>query len=136
MIVIVCVDDSMGMLFNRRRQSRDRAVVEDILSVSKGNRLYMKEYSYPLFQELDVDHVTVASDFLDKAKEGEYCFVEDTGAADCREKIEQLILYRWNRKYPADLYLDLDLKKGWHLSRSEEFAGTSHEKITKEVYCK
>jgi len=45
---------------------------------------------------------------------------------------EGLILYRWNRTYPADLYFTLSLE-GWTLERREEFAGSSHEKITKEV---
>ena len=28
MIVMVCIDDHNGMMFNHRRQSRDRAVIE------------------------------------------------------------------------------------------------------------
>ena len=33
MKIIVCLDDNNGMLFNNRRQSRDKTVVEDIISV-------------------------------------------------------------------------------------------------------
>ena len=30
MNIIVCLDDNQGMLFNKRRQSKDRQVLEDI----------------------------------------------------------------------------------------------------------
>ena len=50
-----------------------------------------------------------------------------------REKLESLVLYRWNRRYPADVYFDLDLSQ-WRLVSRREFSGTSHDTITKEVY--
>lgn len=31
MVVIACVDERKGMMFNQRRQSRDTALCEDIL---------------------------------------------------------------------------------------------------------
>ena len=49
------------------------------------------------------------------------------------ERVERVVLYRWDRAYPADLYWDLSLE-GWTLARREEFPGSSHEIITKEVY--
>ena len=48
-------------------------------------------------------------------------------------RVERVVLYRWDRAYPADLYWDLSLE-GWTLARREEFPGFSHEIITKEVY--
>ena len=48
-------------------------------------------------------------------------------------QIEELILFRWNRVYPADLHCTLDLSV-WKLTETEEFAGNSHEKITQERY--
>ena len=59
-----------------------------------------------------------AADFLEQAGEGEYCFVENTGLQAVKAKIEKF---------------DLDLSK-WNKVSEEEFAGYSHEKITKEVY--
>jgi hypothetical protein len=49
------------------------------------------------------------------------------------DRIEELVIYHWNRKYPADFKLDLPYKK-WKKQSKEEFAGFSHEKITKEIY--
>ena len=51
------------------------------------------------------------------------------------EKLEQIIVYRWNRHYPADFYFGIALETpAWTRIRTEEFAGSSHEKITKDVY--
>ena len=36
MIVIACVDDRMGMLFNRRRQSQDAALRQRLLERAAG----------------------------------------------------------------------------------------------------
>ena len=44
MRVIVCLDDRNGMLFNRRRQSRDRRVVEDILRELGEKRLLVNGF--------------------------------------------------------------------------------------------
>ena len=47
--------------------------------------------------------------------------------------VEAVVLYKWNRVYPADQYFSKDLS-GWKMVETEEFAGSSHEKITKERY--
>lgn len=136
MIVIVCLDDRGGMLFNHRRQSRDQAVIEDIILTSKGSKLYMKEYTYKMFADLAPDHVVVTPELLLKAQTGEYCLVEDMKLQTVSDIIEKLIIYKWNRQYPADFSLDLDLSKEWSLSEITEFVGTSHDKINKEIYIK
>jgi len=132
MIAVVCVDDRGGMLFNHRRQSRDRAVRADLLKESGGSALWMNAYSAKQFQPLP-PNVQVAEDFLSQAGPGELCFVEDQDLRGRDEQLEGVILYRWNRTYPADMYFTLPLDR-WTRKRHEEFAGSSHERITKEVY--
>lgn len=51
------------------------------------------------------------------------------------DRITEVVVYRWNRSYPGDFHLDLDLNQ-WRLVQTTEFAGYSHEKITKEIYRK
>jgi hypothetical protein len=47
------------------------------------------------------------------------------------------VVYRWNRRYPGDVFFDLDVSAApWRCVETEEFVGSSHEKITKEVYVK
>lgn len=54
-------------------------------------------------------------------------------AADA--EIEKLIIYRWDKVYPADLVFTYPLApKGWNLSGQHVFTGTSHDEITEEVY--
>ena len=45
MILITCVDDKMGMLFNKRRQSMDSILRERVLKMCAGKKLWMNEYS-------------------------------------------------------------------------------------------
>lgn len=136
MIVILCIDDNQGMMFNHRRQSKDRVLLEDIMEYTKKNKLYLNEYSYQLFSGLNTENIIVDQAFINKAGNGEYCFVEDQALLSHEEKIEKLIVYKWNRRYPADLYLDITLKDPWKVIATTEFKGSSHEKITKEIYVK
>lgn len=132
MILVLCLDDRGGMRFNRRRQSQDRLLREDLLREAAGRTVWMSEYTLSQFPD-PPDSLRLAEDPLDRAGPGELCFVETEDPAPWAGRVEQVILYRWNRRYPADLYCTLPLER-WTLVRSEEFAGSSHEKITKEVY--
>ena len=67
MIVMVCIDDHNGMMFNHRRQSRDRAVIERVLRCAESSRLWMSEYSYRLFPGESRDQLAVGPDFLERA---------------------------------------------------------------------
>ena len=133
MIVIVCLDDRNGMLFNRRRQSRDRRVVEDILRELGEKRLLVTGFSAPLFDHAG-DRIRVSDDPLAAAGREDVCFVENLPLAPWAAAIDRLTVYRWNRVYPADMRLDLALESGWHLVAASDFPGFSHEKITKEIY--
>ena len=133
MKIIVCLDDNKGMLFNKRRQSQDNILREDIINNLNGSRLLMNEYSYNQFKDTQQDHIIVDETFLSTAVEDDYCFAENLKLSPYEEKISELIIYHWNRNYPADTYFDIDLSQ-WKLITTTEFAGSSHEKITKEIY--
>lgn len=133
MILIVCLDDQNGMAFNRRRQSQDRVLREKLLALTGGSPLWMNAYSAKQFG--DAPNLRVAEDFLDQAGPGEYCFAEFPPLAPWAGKAERVIAAKWNRVYPADSRLDIPLTPGlWRLVKAEEFAGSSHETITLEVY--
>lgn len=135
MNVIVCVDDRLGMMFHNRRQSQDRQLRKRILQLCSGTLLWMNSYSYKLYEDEEKHSICVDEDFLSKAQEGEFCFVESSLLKPYEDKIEQLIVFRWNRHYPADFYLDLNLEN-WEKESEEEFQGSSHDKITQEIYTK
>ncbi len=130
MKLILCLDDQGGMLFNRRRQSRDRAVAEDILQITAGSRLWMDSYSAPMFAG-----VVPEDGFLDGAGENDYCFIERADISAYADQVTGVIIYRWNRTYPADVRFPEELfASRWRLASCVDFPGNSHEKITREVY--
>ena len=126
MKIIVCLDDKNGMMFNKRRQSRDRVLIENVLELCKGEKLYTNEYSSKLFPENSVE---IFDDIENVGNE--YCFAENFTVKE--ENIEEIIVYKWNRLYPADTYFNIDLA-GWNLTETVDFEGSSHEKITREIY--
>mgnify|MGYP001095382869 CR=1 FL=1 len=132
MTVIVCLDNANGMMFNHRRQSRDANVVKDILKTINGTSLLIAPYSEPLFSQAECS-VSISDSFLTDAEANDYCFVENTSVAEFKEKISKLVIYKWNRDYPADFYFDIDYANDYKLETTLDFVGTSHEKITKEV---
>ena len=75
MNVIICLDQNNGMLFNNRRQSRDRIVRKNILEYINGAKLYMDEYSFKQFSEDKADNIVVCDNFSN-AEDSDFCFVE------------------------------------------------------------
>lgn len=133
MKVIVCLDDHNGMMFNNRRQSRDKMVIKDIIETCNDKILYMNYYSDALFDSYD--NRAVYDTFPTHAKEDDFCFVENAKLLPFEDMISEFIIYRWNRVYPSDFKFDIPLSEhGWTLKSSTEFPGNSHEKITKEIY--
>lgn len=132
MTIFVCVDDKGGMAFNHRRQSRDSVQLRDMLAEAQGRPLRISPRSAALFGE--GGPVAASEDYLEGAGPEDLCFVEEPPLLPWADKIHRLILYRWNRAYPADKYLDIDLAEGWKCQGSTEFPGSSHDKITKETY--
>ncbi len=52
MILIVCVDDNMGMAFNHRRQSQDRLLRRRLLERVGVSKLWMSPYTARRFDAL------------------------------------------------------------------------------------
>ena len=127
MNLYICLDDRNGLLFNKRRQSRDSAVLEDIRSQLTG-KLLIEPFSEKLIREAEIPYVLppeTAEDF----------FAENVPSEEVLETVRKLVIYRWNRHYPSDIRWEPDLKAmGFAPPETAEFPGTSHEKITREVY--
>ena len=115
------------MMFNHRRCSRDRAVIEDILSMYASGNLCVSPYSASLF-----DGACIIYD-LAEAKE-KVLFLEDLPLLPALEQAQKIIVYRFDRTYPADVRLQIP--QCFSLTESLDFFGFSHDKITREVYVK
>lgn len=155
MRLIVCVDDGMGMMFNKRRQSKDARVREDMLAMlPEGKKLFVTPYTARQFLPEEQERLGVLTEEvstgiifkqgelpemgerLDKAtlpEAGAFFFAEDTDVTGLEQAAEQVVLYRWNRAYPSDVKFTFDLS-GYEMISCEDFVGNSHPEMKKEVY--
>ena len=133
MKIIVCLDDYGGMLFNHRRQSRDRVLIADVMHDMGEKKICILPYSELLFADY-AGRYTVVEDFS-SLPDDSVCFVENVDVSPFLESISTVTVYNWNRVYPRDFVFDINLEKeGFSLMSSHEFEGYSHENIRKEVY--
>lgn len=124
MTVFVCIDKNGGMSFNGRRQSRDRAVISDIMEMT-GGVISCSDYSLSLFEGFDIDHAA------------QFVFAENQSVRELAIAADTLVIYNWNRVYPFDFSIDISpANDGFELVLENEFRGFSHENITKQVWKK
>jgi hypothetical protein len=131
--LIVCLDERKGMMFNNRRQSRDRVLIDNMIKMIGDDKLYIAPYSESLFENKEIK-LKVKKNPL-KAADENWCFIENLPVAEYKDEIETVVIYHWNRHYPGDFFFDLELDS-YSLESSEELVGSSHEKITKEIWKK
>ena len=114
MILISCVENALGLLFNHRRCSRDRAVCGRILERA-GNELWLAESSGGLFRDFPEEALQIVPDMS--------------------QEPEGLVLYFWNRDYPSDeKFVFPGGEDRWRLTAETDFEGFSHPQITERLY--
>ncbi len=134
MTIVICLDNHNGMLFNHRRQSRDRLLTEDLMKLFPNEIIHIDKFSQSLFSEFS-DRISVDESLLENAAANDICFVENIDILPYENKISKLVVYHWNRDYPSDFQCRLDFSK-YTLTTSIDFSGSSHERITREEYIK
>ena len=133
MTVIFCLDDNRGMLFNNRRLSRDAMVFEYIKTYLKG-ALQINEFSEKLVASSGINY-ELFKNFVTKPDFETIYYIENVSVKEHLDKIDRIIVYWWNRKYPSDVVLDFDpIEFGYNSTSIYEFSGKSHEKITREIF--
>ena len=136
MNIFVCLDEKGGMAFNKRRQSSDRIIRQDMLQTVGEQKLYMNSYTRKQFTE-ENSNIIECENGLEIAEKDDFVFIENISVCDYISTIQKIVVYRWQRAYPADTFFDIDLTSSdWVLSATEEFEGYSHECIAKEIYVK
>lgn len=133
MNLITCIDTNNGMMFNNRRQSRDRVLIEHILDLIGNKKLWITNFSRELFENNNNMNLNIDDNFIEKIGKDEYCFVENIPPNILIDKVEKIILYNWNREYPADRYLDIEIDK-WIKETEVKIKGSSHEEIIEQIY--
>lgn len=131
MKIAICVDKSGGVLFSGRRLSQDSVLRDKLLEMVTDGYLRMNEYSAKQFEENK--KIIISEDFLLSANENDICFIENVNVPI--DEVTEIYLFNWNRDYPADTYFEFNLKElNFKRIRKEDFVGSSHKKITLEVY--
>ena len=131
MIAIVTIDDNNGMMFNKRRQSKDIRLIERILDIAGTNRIWVSEYSSELF-DTSKDNIIVDNSYTE-AQAQDYCFVENVDINELQDNISKIYVYKWNRNYPSDVSFPVAMLDYYKLENVSEFEGNSHDKITEEI---
>lgn len=131
MKLIVCVDSNNGMLFNNRRQSRDKYLVEYICNFVGESKLWITEFSESLFDGERYNLFEFGE--FENIEENDFVFIENYSPKILQDKLNEIIIFNWNRTYPADLFLDIPLDD-WMIESESEIEGFSHEKITMKRY--
>ena len=104
MNIIVCLDDKNGLMFNKRRQSQDKVLRANIKELIKNQNLFMNEYSYKLYKDIDDGNIKVSENFLDECHDTDFCLIENKEVKNYINNINTIVVYKWNRLYPSDFY--------------------------------
>ena len=132
MVLAICIDDDNGLMFNNRRVSSDKAVIEDLVRLGDPQIITISTCSAMLFRDYQ-DRVEVKEDVFESASG--FCFAEDGDFLSVLESVKKLIVYKWNRRYPSDRKFPLDAYRSrMTLESTKDIEGHSHPCITREVY--
>ena len=160
MIIVSCITQTYGLLFNNRRISQDRAILKLIynqfINFKKEHsniKFYMNDYSYSLFlfylnnlesnlkyceYNIFIKSIIVSDSFLLEAEQYDFCFVENNDVLSFfyNNNVTGTIFYKWDKTYPCDYYLSLpiDFAQNFVLQTITEHIGHSHSTILEEIY--
>ena len=129
MNLIFCLDDKNGILFNHRRQSRDRVMLENAIALA-GGELFVTPFSEKIMKSYSLPH-TVTEDLTALGKE-DWLFYEEGDPSFLFPLCQRIVIYRWNEVYPSDVRVSLASLCGGEADW--EFEGSSHKKITRHPY--
>ena len=76
MNIIVTLSNNNGMLFNKRRQSRDGILINRMFELIGDKKLNINGFSWQMLGNRK-ENINLSEDFLKNAKSGDFCFVEN-----------------------------------------------------------
>lgn len=135
MNLISCVDNRLGILFNHRRVSQDKTIIENIEQWAKNIPLYVDSYSFELFQTAHLTQLHLNQHLPSRSLQG-WQFIEQQNIDIPFQQGDQWMIYYFNRNYPSDhkLPIDLNHSSNWSIIDVSPFVGQAHDKITRVLY--
>lgn len=132
MKISYCIAENAGLSFNGRRVSRDLKILENIKKEAGNGKICVENGSVGIFERLGIAVFCISS--ADDAEKDCIFFAESESEAYL-DKSDTLVIYKFNRSYPADVFIPTEkINAEFELISAEDFQGASHEKITKEIY--
>lgn len=136
MKLVICIEDRGGMLFNKRRVSRDKLMIADFAEYAGDSTVFIEPYSEELFSEASLNMI-ISENPMKFAEDGDFVFIERQEPRAFAEAAKEIVIYKWGRRYPFDTSMNFSPEElGFKLESTFEFRGNAHEKITREVYKK
>ncbi len=148
MKLILCTDERLGYSFNHRRQSSDLEMRRDMVRRlgSAADNIYVNIYTERsllrdgFFSEEEAIRRRKAPaksgrKFLEKAIRNDgWAFVENVDLKGCWHSIDEILLYIWDKRYPAEYELPAGMLESFIMVGQTQFSGHSHEVIRLEHY--
>ena len=132
MVIVACIDKSGNIALNTNGQLNHIIFWVRLKVVSNEALLYMnfnssRQFGYYPMKMID-------DDFLDIAGEDSYCFVEDTDITPYIDRIDKIILYKWNKKFSSKFEFDKSILDNFSVVSKKSFYGEPFLKISEIVY--
>lgn len=130
----IIISEYSGILFEN---AKGNVVVFDSEKEDSDTVLSESDKANMLVSDFEKEEMNDIAFNVDKTDEQDFYFIEKVEHLNKINwnKIDELILYRWDKKYPTDYSFIVD-KDEFRLKNTLEFQGYSHEKINREVYVK
>ena len=146
--LVLCADASFGYSFNHRRQSFDREMLKHLkeLLQDERDRIFVNQYTERrllkegFFTDTEAEKrqenpALPGNSFLKEASSaGGTAWAENVSLQGWYHLIDEIDLYRWDKRYPADLYFSETLLKDFELCEETCFRGYSHDEILFQRY--
>ena len=144
MKLVICIDEELGYSFNHRRLSRDKNIRLHMMKGirTRGGKLFMNQYSErSLLKDEGVltpqeraerlkNPAKPGAAFLEDAqRENGWAFVENEDVTPYLPDVDEMIVYRWNRRYLSDLHLPDGVYEPFTVQYTESLSGSSHERV-------
>lgn len=139
MKIIVIQSQDNGVFYNNQRQSTDININIDIAKKVKSANanLHLSAYSKSLFEnfpDLSIKLIDEDTDVTSIAK-NDYVLIEDLNPQEYIKNASGLIVYTFDKAYPADRFFNYELIKTQFSSiKTDSFSGFSHNKINVEIF--
>ena len=140
MTLIVCVDPRGGISFNGRRQTRDRAIMADILAGREIN-IFPGSEKYVRSVAEGIVGITEINVLEDGALPNDGIVFVERGATEfferCLDLADEVIVYQWENTYLyTQQFPDVGKRPDFIVSSVSVLQGSTHPNVTKTTYIK